>query len=114
MPNTAKDLNNTIIVLMVSTALFYDVLQWFLVFFFLDWVVSIFAAFTFYLWFKIYGISFLSPKRASIFGGAIAIESVPFISAFLSWLPAWTAAVLLLALDSKIKKVVPGLDIIKK
>ena len=110
-PEEKKGLDNTTIALMISVAVFYDILQWLLVFLFMDWLVSIFALMTFYVWFKRHGISFATPKRATTFVSATAIESVPIISTFLSWLPAWTAAVTIIALDTKVKKVlgqIPG------
>ncbi|MBI2065748.1 MAG: hypothetical protein HYT68_01625 [Candidatus Zambryskibacteria bacterium] len=106
-----KGLKNTTIALMVVTALFFDALQWFLAFIFMGWVVTIFAGLTFYLWFKLQGISFMKPKRLATFGGSFIIELIPILG---DVLPAWTAAVVILVLDSKIKKVVPGLDIMKK
>lgn len=54
----------------------------------------------------------MKPKRLLAFGGASILEIIPI--PFLAALPAWTAAVIYLALDSKIKKIAPGLDIIKK
>jgi glycopeptide antibiotics resistance protein len=105
-----KGLNNTTIVLMICVAIFFDVLQALLTFIFMGWVVGIFAFLTFYLWFKLRGLSFMKPKRLLTFGGASLIEIIPFLSA----LPAWTAAIIVLALDSKIKKVIPNSDIIKK
>lgn len=110
MPEENKGLDNTTIALMVSVAIFYDALQWLLAFVFMDWLVGFFAFLTFYLWFKMRGLNFATPKRAGTLGGAFIIEVVPF----LSMLPAWTAAVVILALDSKIKKVAPRSDIIKK
>ena len=43
-------------------------------------------------------------------GGAGLIEMIPVLAA----LPAWTAAVIFLALDAKVKKIAPVLDIMKK
>lgn len=94
---------------MISVAFFYDVLQWFLDFVLMGWLVTVFAFLTFYLWFKMHGLSFATPKRASILGVGVIIDLIPIIGAL-----AWTGMVIGLALDSKIKKVVPGLDIIKK
>lgn len=105
-----KGLNNTTIVFMIAVALFYDALQVLLTFIFMGWLVGIFAGLTFYVWFKMKGLNFITPKRIGTFSGAFLIEVIPFLSA----LPAWTAAVVVLALDSKIKKIAPGLDIIKK
>lgn len=111
MPEEKKGLNNTTIVLMVSVALFYDALQWLLGWIFMGWLVSIFAWLTFYVWFKTRGMSFMTPKRLATFGGSFIIELIPIVG---DVLPTWTAAITYLALDSKIKKVAPGLGIMKK
>ena len=110
MPEEKRGLSNTTIVLMVSVALFYDVLQWLLGFLFMGWLVSIVAWMTFYVWFKIRGLSFMKPKRFATFGGSFIIEMIPIVGDIL---PTWTAAITYLALDSKVKKITPGLDIIK-
>lgn len=109
-----KGLNNTTIVLMVSVALFYDALQWLLTFIFMGWLVGIFAGLTFYVWFKLRGLSFMKPKRFATFGGSFILELIPVVGDIL---PTWTAAITYLALDSKIKKVVaqvPGGQIAEK
>lgn len=106
----SKGLGNTTLILMISTAIFFDVLQWLLAFVFMDWFVSIFAFLTFYVWYKMRGLKFTTVKRAGTMASAFIVEIVPF----LAMLPAWTTAVVILGLDSKIKKVVPGLDIMKK
>ncbi len=106
-----KGLSNTTIVLMVSVAFFYDALQWLLGWIFMGWLVTIFAGLTFYVWFKSKGMSFMKPKRFAAFGGSFIVEFIPVIGDIL---PAWTAAIVYLALDSKIKKVAPVLDIMKK
>ncbi|MDP2642028.1 MAG: hypothetical protein Q8P21_01925 [bacterium] len=112
MPEEQKGLNNTTIVLMIAVALFFDALQALLTIVFMGWLVGIFAGLTFYVWFKLRGLSFMKPKRFITFGTASVIEMFPFLP--LSALPAWTGAIVILALDSKIKKVAPILDIIKK
>lgn len=111
MPEENKGLNNTTIVFMVAVALFYDVLQWLLGWILMGWLASIFAGLTFYVWFKMKGMSFMKPKRFAAFGGSFIIELIPIVGDIL---PTWTAAIVYLALDSKIKKITPGLDIIKK
>jgi len=103
-------IGNPTLILMFAVAIFFDILQWLLVFIAMGWLAGIFAGLTFYVWFKMHGQSFMKPKRFLTFGGAFLIESIPIISS----LPAWTGAIAILALDSKIKKVAPGLDIMKK
>ncbi|OHA91589.1 MAG: hypothetical protein A2758_00565 [Candidatus Zambryskibacteria bacterium RIFCSPHIGHO2_01_FULL_49_18] len=111
--NKEKGLKNHTIALMICTALFFDVLQWLLAFIFMDWLAGFFAFLTFFLWFKTHGISFMRPKRILVMGGAGLIEIIPWLAA----LPAWTAAVTILALDTKIKKAigtVPGGVVVNK
>jgi len=105
-----KELKSHTVVLMVVVALFFDVLQWLLAFVFMDWLAGFFAFMTFFVWFKLYGVSFMKPKRILAMGGAGLIEMIPVLAA----LPAWTAAVIFLALDAKVKKIAPVLDIMKK
>lgn len=109
--NKEKGLKNHTIVFMICVALFYDVLQWLLGWLLMGWLVTIFYGLTFYVWFKSYGISFMTPKRFAAFGGSFIIELIPIVGDIL---PTCTATVIYLILDSKIKKVVPGLDIMKK
>jgi hypothetical protein len=88
---------------MIVVAVFFDILQWALVFILMGWLAGLFAFLTFYVWFKSYGISFMKPKKAlALFGGGL-IEVIPVLSA----LPAWTVAVLIITFDSKIKKTLP-------
>ena len=95
-----KGLKKTTVVLMIVVAIFFDVLQWLFTFIFMGWAVGIVAGFTFWLWFKFHGISFMQPKRFMAFAGSTLIEIIPFLSA----LPAWTLAVSYLAISSKIKE----------
>ncbi|MDO8424127.1 MAG: hypothetical protein Q7S54_00765 [bacterium] len=106
-----KGLNNTTIALMICVAVFFDVLQVLLSFLWLGWLAGIFAGLTFWLWFRMHGISFMKPKRFLTFGGASLIEVIPI--PFLAALPAWTAAVSYLALSSKLQEIVPGAGIVK-
>ncbi len=56
---------------------------------------------TFYIWFKMYGMSFISPKRALTMGGVIIIELIPLLGA----LPGWTVAVILMLVINKSETV---------
>ena len=99
-----KELKNHTIVFMVIVAIFFDMLQWLLAFVFMDWLVSIFAYLTFFVWFRTYHISFMKPKRVAIAGISFLLEIIPFVA----MLPALTGAVVMIALDTKVKKVLPG------
>lgn len=103
-----EGLSNTTIALMVSTGVLFDTIQWLLAFIFMDWLVGIFAFLTFYVWFRTKGMKFNTFKRAGTLSTALFIEIIPW----LSLLPAWTASIVVLALDSKIKKILPKSDII--
>lgn len=98
-----RELKNHTIALMISTAIFIDVLQWLFAFIFMDWLVGFYAFLTFFVWFKLYGMKFMTPKRIATMGGAFIIEIIPVLST----LPAWTGAVVILILDSKVKKILP-------
>src|SRR3989338_9491758 len=95
--NKEKGLKATTVVLMIAVALFFDALQTLLTFIFMGWLVGIFAGLTFYIWFKLRGMSFMKPKRFAAFGTSSIIEMFPFIP--LSALPALTVSVTYFALD---------------
>ena len=107
--NKEKELKSHTIVFMAVVAIFFDVLQWLMAFLFMDWLVGIFAYLTFFVWFKIYGINLIKAKRLAVAGTSFILEIIPIVAT----LPALTAAVITVALDAKVKKIAPGLDIIK-
>ena len=85
---------------MICVALFFDVLQWLLAFVFMDWLATIFAYMTFWMWFTMKGIKLLTPKRFAIQSGTLLIEVIPFVAA----LPAITCMVVLTVIDAKLKE----------
>lgn len=97
-----KGLEKHTVILMIMTALFFDALQWLMAFVLMDWLVGFFALLTFYVWLKTQGIKFTPKRSGTMFGGAI-IEIIPVLSAF----PAWTLAITIVALDAKIKDLIP-------
>jgi hypothetical protein len=109
MPEDKKELDSTVIVFMTVVALFYDTLQWLLAFVFMGWLVIPIAYLNFWLWFRMRGLKFFSLKRAPTLGIGAFLE---FIS--LGIIPSITFTVLRVALDYKIKKVIPGSAIIKR
>lgn len=97
-----EGLENHTIGLMIGTALFFDALQalvasWVV----MDWLVGIFGLMTINLWFLMKGIPILTKKRMAAMGGSVLIEMIPFVAA----LPALTAAVTIVVLDTKAKKI---------
>lgn len=99
-----RTLKNSTIALMVSVALFIDGLQ---IFFegtiVLPSLIDIFAFLTFYVWFKIHGMQFLTPKRMTYMTGGFILELIPVLNA----LPALTLTVILLILNFEVKNVLP-------
>ena len=67
--------------------------------------LTIWAWLTFYVWFKVRGVSFMQPKRFAIVGIAGLADTI------VSALPAWIAAVVLLILTTRAEELlekVPG------
>lgn len=108
--NQNQELKTHTIVFMVVVALFFDALGALFTPIAMYWVVTIVAYLTFFVWFRLYGITFLKPKRLVTAGGSLIVELIPIINV----LPAITLAVAIIALEAKAKKIVPTLDIIKK
>lgn len=109
-------LSATTMALIGSVALFYDLVQaLFDLLHFIPFlgnllasvftaIISVIAWMTFYFWFKLHGIHFNTAKRALTLGGGFLIELIPVLNI----LPAWTLAVVLIFLTTKvpiIKKV---------
>lgn len=107
-----KEISITTLILMVGVAIFYDVFQLIieiipLVGQILSLFITLFAFLTFYVWFKIKGRSFASPKRAMAMGAGVIIEIIPILNI----LPGWTVAVLFLVGIERVEKIarmVPG------
>jgi len=92
-----KEISNTTLALMISVAIFFDVLQFIIGLVpiagqYISVMVTIIALPTFYLWFKIYGRSFMSPKKVMALGCGTIIELIPILNI----LPGWTVAVIFL------------------
>lgn len=91
---------------MIATALAYDITQFLFNFIpVVGWIISgfifAFAFLTFYVWFKLYGTNFMTPKRALAMGAGVIIEMVPILNS----LPGWTVAVLFLIGIEKAEKI---------
>ena len=110
MPEEKKEkgLKSHTVVFMIVVAIFFDALQIILDFLLMGWIVTIFASMTFWLWFKLNGISFMRPKRLAGSLGVILIDIIPVLGWF-----AWTVSISVFALGKKIQEVVPGADITK-
>lgn len=118
-------INNTTAVLMITLALFYDLVQFLTEGFFgllagtailaplatigpvVAFLITVWAWLSFYVWFKMKGVSFGSAKRASAMVGGALIEMLPVIN----MLPAWTLSVATIIIttraEEKIQKI-PG------
>ena len=91
-------------VFMLGTALFYDAVQFLLGLMFiglvLNWGITAIAWFHFYLWCKLRGVSFISPKgakRGLLLGGAGLAEMIPGFN----MLPMWTVTVAIIILSTQ-------------
>lgn len=90
-------------ILMIWLALFYDGIQFLLNFIPIignilsSLLIGLWAWLSFYIWFKIKGVSFSKPSRSITLFGAGITEMVPLLNA----LPAWTLAVLILIATTK-------------
>src|SRR3989344_6645250 len=94
--NKEKRLKTTTVWLMIGTALFFDALQILLDFLLIGWLVTIFAAMTFWLWFKLHGYSFMKPQRLAGSLTAMIIDVIPVLGWF-----AWTVAITIFVLKNK-------------
>lgn len=101
-PEKTKEskLKNVTIALMVSVAIFYDSLQALLNLIFMGWLVTPVAFLTFWIWFQIKAVSFMTAQRITIVGGGTLVEMIPMLDT----LPAWTAAVALMAINVRMKE----------
>lgn len=88
--------------ILISVAIFYDAMQAILNLIPLignaiAWVMSIIAWLTFYIWFKIKGVSFQDAKyyKKLLLGGLI--EAIPIVN----FLPSWTITVIRLIRESR-------------
>lgn len=87
---------------MVGVALFYDALQALLSWLGIGWLIIPVAYGHFWLWFRMHGLKFFSMKRAPSLGVGVLLE---FVTAGI--IPSITLNVLRVALDYKVKKVLP-------
>lgn len=94
-----KGLESWKIALMVSVALFYDVVQILLSWIGFGWLIMPIFYLHFWMWFKMNGVKFFTMKRASYAGVGLILETLTA-----GILPAFTFLVLRICLDYKIKK----------
>ncbi|TSC70551.1 MAG: hypothetical protein CEO12_272 [Parcubacteria group bacterium Gr01-1014_46] len=99
-------IKDTVAFLMIFTALFFDALQaligWIpMVGNVISDVISIFVFMTFLLWFHMYGVKMMTPKRFTSLGLGGVIEMIPYVNL----LPAWTLVVIYLIGTTKIKEL---------
>jgi hypothetical protein len=94
-------INNVTAIFMIVVALLYDAaqafLEWIGIGFFINWILDIWAWLTFYIWFKLKGVSFANPKRALCLNGGFLLELIPLFDE----LPIWTASVIIMVITVK-------------
>lgn len=97
-----KEIGYVTRILMISTALFFDLLLGILGQIpILGSALAILPLLTFALWFKLHGMKFTSPKKLLTLPVATIIEAVPILNI----LPGWTVAVLVMLNADKLKKI---------
>lgn len=105
---------------MIVVAFIYDATQAGIEFsmfgfgFTVNWIISVWAWLTFYTWFKIYGVSFLNPRRGAVLNVGFLLEIFPWLAV----IPSWTLTVLLLVLSVRaedfVKQVAPAITAVAK
>jgi len=105
MKKEKEKIDNITTTLMIGTAVLVDGTQFLLTIVFIgpfvNWLISIFAWMTFFLWFIIKGVKFTSnPKRVFTFMGGSLIEVIPVIAT----LPAWTLTITITILTIKVEE----------
>jgi hypothetical protein len=98
-------LTRATMVFMVYVALIIDLVQAILLYLIagiiVDTFIGIFAGFTFWLWFKMHDVSFVTPKQIAAMGGGFFVELIPALNA----LPTWTFAVVYVIMTHKALEV---------
>ncbi len=94
MQKNNPKIDNITATLMISTAVLVDGIQAFLTMIFIgpfvNWLISIFAWMTFFLWFMLKGIKFTNnPKKLFTLAGGSLLEAIPIIASF----PIWTLTI---------------------
>jgi len=98
-------IDNITTTLMIGTALLIDSVQTLLTLVligpFVNWLISIFAWMTFFLWFLLKGVKFTNnPKKIFTFMGGSLAEFIPIIAS----LPIWTCTITMTILTIKAEK----------
>lgn len=100
MNNGERRISKPTAAIMVSTALFFDLIGLLLNFipfigWIIIWILNVIIWLILFFWFKIKGVKY-SSKRALNLGGGLLLEMIPILDA----LPAWTLAVILMIRSS--------------
>ena len=95
---------------MVAMALFiFDLpmmfLEWALIGFLLNWMISLLAAMTFWLWFTLKGVSFVKPSRLFTYLAALGIDLIPGTSASIILAFTWTVGTLIILIMTRVEDV---------
>src|SRR3989338_7369190 len=114
MEQEEKEIKTVTSVFMIIVALLFDGVQALInlipvVGQVLSFFISVLSFLTFYVWFKMNGVTFAKPKRVLKFGGSFFVELIPILNI----LPALSLAVFMMISETKMKKVlaqVPGGD----
>ncbi len=110
MEKNKEKIDNITATMMISTAILVDGIQAFLTLIFIgpfvNWLISIFAWMTFFLWFALKGIKFTNnPKRVFTFMGGSLLEIIPGIATLPAWTATITITILTIKSEEKVKKI---------
>jgi hypothetical protein len=99
-------LSTGISALLIGVAITFDFAQFLIGFIpvlgqIIGWFISATAGFTFWLWFRLLGISFSRKKRGVTLAVGGVVEMIPF----LNMLPVWTSAVVRIIISTKTESV---------
>ena len=111
--NDERKIEKHIWVFMLAIAVFIDLVQiladLLVVGVVVNTILDIFVWLTFYVWFKIYGVNFISIRRGLPFVGAGLAELIPALNV----LPAWTVAIAIMWITTKSQVAATAVAVLK-
>lgn len=106
-------IDNITAVLMIGTAVLIDSIQAFLLFIligpFVNWLISIFAWMTFFLWFMLKGVTFTkNPKKIFTLAGGSLLEVIPIVASLPIWTLTISTTIFMERAENKLKSTLGG------
>lgn len=103
-------ISNIMGIFILATAFFiFDVpqifLEWIGIGFFINWIITIFAAMTFWLWFTLHNVSFTKPSKLFTYLAALGIDLIPGTDASVILAFTWTVGTFIILMITRIEDV---------